>query len=96
MVNGETVFVDHVSYLIKVCNQVSLGSSDPVRSKDIFEYEAQEHGITIKSYRVDNFIFTTNTFTKVMMNRHQKISLSDVGAHGQNGFNERVIQTAIN
>jgi hypothetical protein len=54
MVSGGTLFVDHVTGYIKVYNQVSLGGSDTVRSKELFELHASEMGIKIHNYYGDN------------------------------------------
>ena len=54
---GGTVFVDYVSGVITIYHQVSLGASDTIRSKILYELWALQHGITIKSSRVDNGVY---------------------------------------
>ena len=75
-----------------LCNKVSLGSSDTVRSKDTVEYKALEYGLTVKSCRADNGIFTSTEFIDAMMDRRQKMSLICVGARDQNGVAEQAMQ----
>ena len=43
-----TLFVDHTSGYMNICNQVSLGSADTVWSKETYEDEADEMGISVK------------------------------------------------
>ena len=40
MLVGRTLFVDHASGYIKIYNQVSLGASDNIRSKELYELQA--------------------------------------------------------
>ena len=54
MYSGGTAFVDHESGVIKKHHQVSLGASGTMRSKELHDLWASEHGVTIKSYRGDN------------------------------------------
>ncbi len=51
------MFVDHASGVIKIHHQVSLGASDTVRSKELHELWAAEHGVSVKSYRGDNGVY---------------------------------------
>ena len=95
MYSGGTVFVDHASGVIKIHHQVSLGASDTVRSKELHELWASEHGVSIKSYRGDNGVYKSELFKDDLKQRHQKMSYSGVGAHGQNGVAERAIQTVV-
>jgi hypothetical protein len=96
MYSGGTVFVDHASSMISIYNQVSLGASDTIRSKNSHEAKLAESNVTIKSYRADNGVYTSNMFTSSLEIRHQKLSLSGVGSHGQNGVAERAIQSTVN
>ena len=56
------VFVDHTSSTIIIYNQVSLGASDIVRRKELYELWATEHGVSVKSYRGNNGVYTSNMF----------------------------------
>ena len=81
---GGTVFVEHASGMIDIYNQVSLGTSDTLRSKEIYENKAKEFGITIKGYRGDNGVYKSKSFLDQVSNADQQLSLSRVGAHGKN------------
>ena len=47
-VYGGTLFVEHASSYVKIFNQVSLGATDTVWSKETYEHEATEMSISIK------------------------------------------------
>ena len=47
--SGGTVFVDHASSTIIIYDQVSLGASDTIRSKDLYEVWTAENGVSVKS-----------------------------------------------
>ena len=74
MYSGGTVFVDHSSSTIIIYNQVSLGASDNVRSKELYELWAAEHGVSGKFYRGDNGVYKTKMFKEDLALRHQKMS----------------------
>jgi hypothetical protein len=90
---GGTIFVDHASVFIYVRNQVSLHAGETIVSKKLFETLAQSYGVTIESYLADNVPFNSREFTQDLHSKGQKIDLSDVGAHHQNGVAERAIKT---
>ena len=48
MYSGGTIFVDHASQYINLHCQVSLGTSDTIRSKELHELRSSEHGIHVK------------------------------------------------
>ena len=50
-------FVDHACGLIIIYNQMSLGTSDTICSKELYELKVQEFGIMVKSYRGDNGVY---------------------------------------
>ena len=54
---GVTLFVDHASVNVSVFNQVSLGSSGTVLSKEIYRGQAADMGILIKKYHGDNGVY---------------------------------------
>ncbi|KAL7565610.1 hypothetical protein ACA910_018972 [Epithemia clementina (nom. ined.)] len=99
---GGTIFFDHASKAIFVHHQVSLGSSDTVRSKSAFELQARLAGRIIQRYHTDNGTFTADAFEQSLRKdptHHdppQRHTLSGVGAHHQNGGAERAIQTVAN
>ena len=53
-------------------------------------------GVTVHSYHADNGIYKSKEFQKDLNKRHQILTLSGVGAHGQNGVAEQGIQTVVN
>ena len=92
---GGTIFIDHATGLVKAYHQVSLGASDTLRSKRKFEQEARFCDVYVEKYHADNGIFTSEEFTDELEFLEQKIELSGVGAHHQNGVAERAIATII-
>ena len=62
MYSGGTIFVDHASQYIDLYCQVSLGASDTIRSKELHEFKASEHGTQVKSYHGDNKVFKSKLF----------------------------------
>ena len=88
---GEGICVDHATSKIDVIHQVSRGVSDTVRNKELYEQEAIEYGVTVKSYRGDNGLFKSQVFRNGIKRRQQFISFSGVGTHGQNVVAERAI-----
>ncbi len=50
---GGTLFNDHVSSKIDVFHQVSLGASDTIMSKKLYEQQAAEMDINILTYKGD-------------------------------------------
>ena len=53
-------------------------------------------GIEVKKYHGDNGIYKSKLFKDDLERRHQTMTYSGVGAHGQNGVAERAIQTVFN
>ena len=47
----------------------------------------------MKKYHGDNGIFKAQAYKEDLEKRHQEMTYSGVGAHGQNGVAERAIQT---
>ena len=80
---GGSLFVDHATGHIKIYNQVTLGASDTILSKEIYELQAWEMGVKVKKYHGDNDIFKPKAFKDDLDKMHQEISYSGVGAHGQ-------------
>ena len=85
MYSGGTLFIDHASSMIYIYNQASLGNSDTIRSKNAYEADLAESNVTVKSYRADNGVYTSDMFTSSLEIRHHKLSLSGVGSHGKMG-----------
>ena len=80
--SGSTLFVDHIMGYIKICNQLPLGVSDTVRSKELYELHAWEMGIKIKKNHGDNRLFKAKAYKEDLEKRHQEISFSEVCIHG--------------
>jgi hypothetical protein len=81
---GGTIFFDAASGLIKVYHQSSLAATDTLISKQQFEQEASQCGISIESYHADNGIFTATKWTESLKQASQGQTLSGVGGHHQN------------
>jgi hypothetical protein len=77
--SGGTVFVDHASGVIKIHHQVSLGASDTIRSKELHELWASEHGVSVKSYRGDNGVY--QSYSKMISNSGIKRCLIQEWGH---------------
>ena len=88
---GTTVFCDAASGYIHVEHQVTLNASDTINSKLAFERKAMELGVSVSSYHTDNGIFKSQAFTNEIVNNHQSIRFSGVGAKWQNGAAEGAI-----
>ena len=96
MYSGGTIFVDHATQYIDLHCQVFLGGSDTIRSKELHELKASEHGIQVKTYHGENGGFKSKIFKDDINKGNQHLTLSGVGAHGQNGVAERAIGTVVN
>ncbi|MGH7974322.1 MAG: hypothetical protein ACREBR_02255 [bacterium] len=92
---GGTIFCDHASHLIDVRHQLTLGATDTIRSKRIFERMAHSNGVKVQNYHSDNGVFTATQFRQHLEESDQDLSLSGVGAHHQNGVAERAIRTVV-
>ena len=53
-------------------------------------------GISILKYKGNNGVYKSKEFNDDLATRHQTMSYSGVGAHGQNGVAERGIPTVVN
>jgi hypothetical protein len=93
---GGSLFYDHVSEAIFLNHQVSLGSSDTIRSKNEFEEIAARSGRVIRRYHTDNGTFTSKAFAESLNTERpspQDHTRSGSHAHHQAGAAERGIQT---
>ena len=93
---GGSLFVGHATSMVKVYNQVSLGTSDTIRAKQMYEAQENEIGVTVKHYHGDNGVYTSKAFQEDLENKHQSMSHSGFGAHDQNGVAERAVQKVVN
>ena len=92
---GGTVFTDIATGFTRVYFQVSLGGTETVQSKNLFEREARSNGVVVKRYRSDNGVFTKEDFMAEILKNEQFLTVSGVGAHHQNGVAERAIRTVV-
>ena len=90
---GGTIFVDHVSQYVAIVHQISLKVGETLKSKHKFEQIMREHGVKVKSHRVDNVPFGNKLFREDVEANNQTIDFSGVGAHHQNGVAECAIGT---
>ena len=94
--NGYTcgsLFVDHASGKIFNFSQYSNTAAELIKSKTRLETMAQEIGVCIKKYHLDNGIVASEEFKKHCDAHNQRYSFSGVGAKHQNGIAERNIKT---
>ena len=91
--HGGTIFQDAASNLVRVQNQVSLGSGKAVMGKAAFEdWIWNLAGVMAKHYHSDNGIYTSELFRSDCTDKQQTQSFSGVGAKHQNARAERTIQ----
>ena len=96
MLCGGTFVVDHASGLIIMYNQMPLGTSDTISSKELYEMKAHEFWITVNSYRGENGVYKTQDFVEDLKIPHQTMIFSGVESHDQNGIVERAIKIVVN
>jgi hypothetical protein len=83
-------WVDHFSQLVYVTMHESKEAKELVCSKHKFEAFASRYGVSIKSIRADNGVYTAKMFQDCLQNQ-QQLTFFAVGAHWQNGIAERFI-----
>ena len=88
---GGTIYVDSASGYVFHRPQKSISASDTIRGKLIFEQEAADAGVKIKSYHSDNGVFNSKEFKDHCTKLDQKLTFSGVGAKFQNGVAENAI-----
>jgi transposase InsO family protein len=89
-----SLFVDHASGKIFNFAQYSNNANETIQSAQRLESMTRYEGFRIKSYHLDNGIFSTKDFKDHCIQQHQQFSFSGVGAKHQNGIAERNIKTA--
>ena len=60
------VFIDHASLIFFIYNQVSFVVSDTIWSKNKYEVKLAESGVTVKSHRAENYIYTSDRFKNIL------------------------------
>ena len=94
--HGGTIFNDAATGIIWVENQISLGASETVLSKQSFEEWLWELAcVEVEHYRSDNGVFIAEEFREACKDKQQSQSFSGVGAKHQNARAERAIQTIM-
>ena len=77
-----TIFVDNATSKIDIYHQLSLGGSDTVCNKELYEQKEGEHGVKMQSYRGDNGVFKSQVFQYDIKKRNQLLAFSGFGTHG--------------
>jgi len=72
---------------------VSLGATDTLLSKNLFEHEVMHCGRSVEHYHTDNGIFTKSQFQDALLSANQGHMMSGIGMHHQNGLAEQAIKT---
>jgi hypothetical protein len=94
--HGGTIYNDAASGLIWVENQVSLGASETIMSKERFEQWLYDIAcVEVKHFHGDNGIFSSEEYRLECSKKKQPQSFSGVGAQDQNSTAERAIQTIM-
>ena len=81
---GATLFVDHVSDFTHIVLMIDLTLDETLLEKTSFERLANDGGVTIKSYRVDNGRFTDKGYHISMQERNKTITFFAFGGHHKN------------
>ena len=89
-----TIFVDNVSNKV-FCDFQHSSKEETILAKRSMEREAAKSGIKIKSFQADNGVFKSAEFRLVLKENEQHITFCGVGAHHQNGIDERYICTMV-
>ena len=93
---SDTVLVDHASSVIIIYNQISLGSTNTIRSKDIYELQASELGIRLSTSRGDDIIYKLAPFQDELKKIYQNISIPGIGVYVKNKVHKRAIRKVVN
>ena len=70
--SGGCVFIDHSSGYVSIKHQVDINATETVKSKLIFEREAQSQGVVIKGYHPDHGIFNALEFMEDLFEKSAK------------------------
>ncbi|KAL7562425.1 hypothetical protein ACA910_020567 [Epithemia clementina (nom. ined.)] len=87
-----TVYIDQATSLGFVYLQKTASADETLQGKRIFEWYAQNQGITIQAFHADNGIFKAKTWVLACEQQQQQLTFAAVGAHHANGKAERCIR----
>ncbi len=87
-----TIFVDHYSDYVYVPLMRDLTLDETLLAKSSFKCHANEGGVTLNSYHVDNGQFEDSDFQQAAKDCNQKIIYCAVGAHHHYEIVERRIK----
>ena len=82
-----------MSTLIFINHQLSSCTSDTLNSKHLFEEFAASSGVSVSSYRADNYIFNADLYLQDCKDLGQTIGFYGVGAYHQNAAERDIPQT---
>ena len=92
--HGGTIYNDAASGLIRVENQVSLGSSETIMGKEWFEQWLYDIAcVEVKHFHGNNGIFSLEDYRLECSGKKQSQSFLGVGAQHQNSKDEQAIKT---
>ena len=92
---GGTVFVDAASNFISIHHQEGLTAAETIQSKQKFEQDSINAGVSVDAYHTDNGIYKSIDFLHALSTNSQKIAFSGVDAQFQNGIAENAIKTVV-
>ena len=81
MLSGGCVFVEHTSVLTSINNQVDINSTETVKSKLIFDKEAQIKGVTMNGYQTYNGRLSASYFREELLKKQRRLYLSGLVPH---------------
>ena len=87
-----TMFLDHFSDCPYIVMQNMLMGEETIRAKANYEGPVCRHGVIMKHYQTDNWIFAGTAFQENVRAQRQTMSYCGVGEHHQNGRIEKLIR----
>jgi len=93
--SGRTVFYDAASKFLCVELQVGYTAIETIKSKLRYDCQAMNVGVKVNSYYIDNEIYCSEAFLKVLQARGQEVKMSGVSAQFQNGAADSMIKGYI-
>ena len=80
---------------MSINNQESINATKNVKTKLIFDREAQSQGIVLKGYHTYNRIFNASDFMEELLKKQKYIRFSGAGASHKNGAVECAINMVV-